>query len=137
LVTAVLAVMGELMNDNNWNPLVLVVDDDPLIRDLERMLLQYAGYRVAEASAGEQALEVAARDRPQAIVLDVALPTISGLEVVDKLAADADTSSIPVVVVSGYARFIERQKRSQIVASVDKPFDTSTFVRTVGEVISR
>jgi DNA-binding response OmpR family regulator len=78
---------------------ILVVDDDALFREFVATILKRAGYYPVEAATGEEALEVAQRQRPRLVVLDVHLPGISGHEVCQKLRA---TDDIPhVLFVSG------------------------------------
>ena len=64
---------------------VLVVDDDALFRELVLTILRRAGYRTQEAATGEEALELAKRQRPDVVVLDVHLPRLSGHEVCARL----------------------------------------------------
>lgn len=81
-------------------PLVLVVEDDPRVRDLLSIYLRDADYRVAFAGDGMQALSDVRRLRPAAVVLDVILPVLDGWEVLRELKAHPDTSDIPVIIVS-------------------------------------
>jgi DNA-binding response OmpR family regulator len=84
----------------NANSTILVVDDDePSLYSIRR-IIQQAGYKALEASTGEAALETAARERPDLIVLDVRLPGISGWEVCKRLKADPATSVIPIIHLS-------------------------------------
>lgn len=78
---------------------ILVVDDDALFRELVTTILKRAGYRAVEAATGEEALDVAERERPGLVVLDVHLPGISGHEVCHKLRAGEDGPH--VLFVSG------------------------------------
>ena len=79
--------------------LILVVDDDALFRELVVTILTRAGYETVEAPTGEEALEAAERQPPDAVVLDVQLPGISGYEVCRKL--DLGGVRPPVLFVSG------------------------------------
>jgi len=67
---------------------VLLVDDHPGFRRLARQLLEAAGFRVSEAASGAEAATVAARLRPQLVLLDVQLPDIDGFQVAERLAAE-------------------------------------------------
>jgi DNA-binding response OmpR family regulator len=78
---------------------ILVVDDDPLFRELVATILARAGYEPVEAATGEEALETAERQAPKAVILDVQLPGISGYEVCHRLDARGDRP--PVLFVSG------------------------------------
>ncbi len=77
---------------------VLVIDDDPNVRDLLERILGRHGYRVASAPDGRSGLELARKDPPSAIVLDVVMPEMDGWSVLAELKRDADLAPIPVVV---------------------------------------
>ncbi len=79
---------------------VLVVDDEGSIRDSLRMILEYEGYRVDEAGTGPQALVKVAERAPQAIVLDIKMPEMDGLEVLSALRERG--YEMPVLIVSGH-----------------------------------
>jgi two-component system, OmpR family, KDP operon response regulator KdpE len=77
---------------------ILVVDDDPRIRKTLEINLRARGYEVDLAGSGEQALQLAARHHPDAVILDLGLPTMDGLDVVRGLRG---WSPVPIVVLSG------------------------------------
>ena len=81
---------------------VLVVDDERQIRDLLGEFLEQEGYEVLLASAGEEAIELAERKIPHAILLDVKMPGINGIEVCKRLKAEPRTQFIPVIMITGY-----------------------------------
>src|SRR5262249_32539706 len=80
--------------------LVLVVDDDASARNLLTAVLYKEGLRVAEAEAGERALALARRIRPDLITLDIVMPRMDGWSVLTALKSDPDLAGIPVVVVT-------------------------------------
>ena len=79
---------------------MLLVDDDPAAHDLLTASLKGAGYRLVHATNGAEALNLARTIRPDAITLDVIMPTTDGWEVLSALKADADLCDIPVVMVT-------------------------------------
>ena len=81
-------------------PTVLIVDDDPVARDLLTANLKGAGYRLIQAATGEEALSLARTMRPDAITLDVLMPKRDGWQVLSALKADPDLRDIPVIVVT-------------------------------------
>ena len=79
---------------------VLVIDDDPAVRDLMRRTLGKEGFRVVDAPSGEAGLELARAERPSVITLDVLMPGMDGWAVLSALKADSDLADIPVVMVT-------------------------------------
>lgn len=80
---------------------VLVVEDDPPLRELYRSALRAAGYAVVAVEDGIDALRRVERGRPEAVILDLGLPRLSGRDVQRELKSSPDTQHIPIVVVSG------------------------------------
>ncbi|MBW3562247.1 MAG: Flp pilus assembly complex ATPase component TadA [Actinobacteria bacterium] len=97
-------------------PIVLVVDDDQAIRELVGLML-VDDYDVLEAANGEEAIEMAKRHRPDAVVLDLRLPDMSGVEVTRALRSDEATRWIPILMITGEEN-TEREVES-LVAGVD------------------
>jgi two-component system alkaline phosphatase synthesis response regulator PhoP len=81
---------------------ILVADDERQIRDLLNAFLTNEAYEVILASNGKEAIELADRENPDAILLDLKMPEIDGLEVCQRLKAEAKTRFIPVIAITGY-----------------------------------
>lgn len=84
---------------------VLIVEDDASLRDLYRTSLKAAGYAVIAVEDGMDALRQIDMDPPEAVVLDLHLPRLSGRDVQKELASRDVTASIPIVVVTGTETF--------------------------------
>src|SRR5262245_60852640 len=84
---------------------VLVVDDEPMLRNLLCRLLKMEGYEFVEAEDGQTALDLAATEKPDLVLLDVMLPARDGLDVLGDLRR---TSDIPVILVSALAEEADR-----------------------------
>lgn len=80
--------------------LVMVVEDDEMVRELLTITLSEAGYRVAAVSSGKEALLLARELKPSIITLDIMLPGISGWDVLKNLKHDSSTSDIPILIIS-------------------------------------
>ncbi len=80
--------------------LVLVIDDDPNVRDLVRRVVEKEGYCVRYASGGDEGLELARKIRPDLITLDVMMPRMDGWGVLGALKADSELADIPVIMVT-------------------------------------
>ncbi len=83
-------------------PTVLFIEDDPAIATMYRLRLELAGYAVAIAGDGELGLEAARATLPALIFLDIRLPKLDGMAVLEALRADERTARLPVVVLSNY-----------------------------------
>ena len=79
---------------------ILVADDDPDIQALVVLRLERSGYRVLRASDGQEALELALRERPDLAVLDITMPKLDGREVTRSLRANAETAELPVILLT-------------------------------------
>jgi two-component system alkaline phosphatase synthesis response regulator PhoP len=88
---------------------ILVVDDEPRIRELTQMILEDKGYRVITAENGVEALQKAERETPDLVLLDVVLPGISGVEVCRILKSQAKTRSIPLVMFTVLGRDVDQR----------------------------
>jgi two-component system, NtrC family, nitrogen regulation response regulator NtrX len=87
--------------DSSFRASVLVVDDEAAIRDSLHMILEYEGYRVEEAASGSQALTKVGERAPDAIVLDIKMPEMDGLELLKALRERG--YDMPVLMISGHA----------------------------------
>ena len=91
---------GEDEVDEDESGYVLVVEDDPALRELERRTLEKAGWRVVEAIDGAQAIEQLERHVPKLIVLDLLMPNVDGYDVVEHLRSRPAWAAVPVVVLT-------------------------------------
>ena len=83
---------------------ILLVEDDAAVAELYSIRLEVDGHAVLLAADGEAALEMARKEMPQLVFLDIRLPRLDGLAVLSALKADPATAAIPVVMLSNYGR---------------------------------
>jgi CheY-like chemotaxis protein len=83
-------------------PVVMVVEDFEDNRFMMRRLLEMSGYRVLEAINGEEAVELAHRERPQLILMDLSLPQLDGLAATRRIRQHAELREVPIVAVSAH-----------------------------------
>jgi DNA-binding response OmpR family regulator len=116
---------------------VLVVDDHRAVRALCRASLEEAGFRVLEAENGTAALASVQTERPDAILLDIMMPGISGWEVTAALLAERSTDQIPIIFISGRTEPSDRIRAYELGAQayVMKPFDPEVLAETVVTVL--
>jgi CheY-like chemotaxis protein len=118
---------------------VLVVDDERSIRLLCRVNLAASGMDVLEATNGREGLELARKERPDLVLLDVMMPDVDGWTVARELAADEQTRDIPIVFLTARADPADRRLGQQLggVGYVVKPFDPVTIGDLVEDVLVR
>jgi two-component system, OmpR family, KDP operon response regulator KdpE len=111
-------------------PLILLVEDEPQMRRFLRVALEGSGYRYLEATTGQEGLTLAVQHRPEAILLDLGLPDMDGLEVVSRLR---EWSGTPIIVIS--ARGQESDKVAALDAGANdyltKPFGTRELLARI------
>lgn len=116
---------------------MLVVDDDPRITNLLRRVLAYEGYSVAVAATGDEALNRTLEHAPDLIVLDIMLPGLDGLEVVQRLRAAGD--NVPILLLTARDAVADRVKGFEIGADdyLIKPFAPEELLARVKSLLRR
>jgi CheY-like chemotaxis protein len=117
---------------------ILTVDDSQMIRTLVARALKAFEVQILEAENGALGLETARRERPDLILLDVAMPVMDGLEVLRRLKSDPGLKSIPVIMLTAEA---SRERVLDIIREgadyyILKPFDREALLAQVGKMIS-
>ena len=119
------------------NPSVLVVDDEPLTRNLLRLMLERAGFDILEAEDGLKALLSVSENKPDVIVLDVMMPHMDGLTVCEKLRSNPETAVLPIILLS--ARVNPEAVQEGMEAGADeylsKPVSREELIRTIRSVL--
>ena len=112
---------------------ILVVDDEPAIRDTMRMTLEYEGHEVLAAGSGQEALAVVEREHPDLVFLDIKMPGLDGLEVLGRLRAVNE--ALPVVIISahGTAATALEAGRLGAVRFIEKPLSKDYVLDAVRE----
>jgi DNA-binding response OmpR family regulator len=115
---------------------ILVVDDDPTVREVVLSYLRAEHYDVAGAADGETALSIIGHERPDLVVLDVMLPGVDGLEVCRRVRASSD---LPIIMLTALGTESERVLGLEIGADdyVAKPFSPRELVLRIGSVLRR
>ena len=116
---------------------ILVVEDNEKNMKLFRDVLQAKGYDPLEATSGEQAVELAAENTPDLILMDVQLPGIDGVEALARIRADERTAAIPVVALTAQAMTGDRERflESGFDGYISKPVDVLEFIQTVARYV--
>ncbi|MBS4098351.1 MAG: response regulator [Sulfuricella sp.] len=118
---------GDTASGTEAKPKVLVVDDDPAVRNYFTQLLQEQGYEVITADDGQAALSAAKNYQPDLITMDLAMPVMDGRTAITLLRADADLKHIPIMVISA----IPGWESAGGDVAMSKPLDESRFVNNI------
>ncbi len=115
---------------------VLVVDDEPHIRELLRQELEAEGYQVRQAKDGREALAQVQYERPSLIIMDVMMPGLSGFEVTNMLKTSPETADIPILILSILE---DKEKGFRLGADgyLIKPLDTEKLLQAVAALVRR
>ena len=89
---------------------VLLVEDDPMIVDMYKMRLEEEGYEVIVTDKGSEAIEIAQKQEPAIILLDVILPEVDGFSVLGTLQEESKTKKIPVIMLTNLGQEADREK---------------------------
>jgi two-component system alkaline phosphatase synthesis response regulator PhoP len=118
---------------------ILVVEDEPDIRELVRYNLEQSGFRVVEATEGEEALRKVSEEKPALVILDLMLPQGDGLEVCRLLRGRRETADLPIVMLTAKAGEVDRVLGLEFGADdyVTKPFSPRELVARVRAVLRR
>ena len=116
---------------------ILVVEDQEDNRQILRDLLANAGFEMIEAEDGEQAIELAASQRPDLILMDIQLPLVDGYEATRRLKADPNLMNIPIIVFTSYALSGDEEKarRAGCDAYVAKPYSPRALLAKIREYV--
>jgi two-component system nitrogen regulation response regulator NtrX len=116
-------------------PRILVIDDEAAIRDSLRMILEYEGYEVLQAATGDEGVKLVEREAPDLVFLDIKMPGMDGLEVLQKLRHLVETT--PIVVVSGHATISTAVEATRLGAFdfIEKPLATDRLMVTVRNAV--
>ncbi len=117
---------------------IMVVDDEPELATILRLMLERKGYRVRCANSGPQLLAGLEEQKPDLILLDVMMPEMDGLEVLTRLKSNPDTVSIPVIMLTALDRYEDRLKGFKMGADhyISKPFTKAQLTEGIDRLLS-
>jgi DNA-binding response OmpR family regulator len=118
---------------------ILIAEDEPDIRELVAFMLRFAGYEVMAASNGEEAVQVASREIPDLILMDVRMPKMTGYDACRIMKANPDLRDVPVVFLS--AKGQEAEIQSGLDAGAEeyllKPFSPDELTNRVRTILAK
>ncbi len=118
---------------------VLIVDDEKDLADMVRFRLEANGYEISLAHDGQQALEVARKEKPDLIILDLMLPKMDGYKVCGLLKKDMRYASIPIIIFTAKAQTDDMKLGEEVGADayLTKPFEPAVLLGKIKELIEK
>jgi CheY-like chemotaxis protein len=118
---------------------ILVADDESIILRVLKYNLENSGYNVLIATNGKEALELAFKEHPDLIILDILMPKVNGYEVCSILKSDPKTRSIPIIMLTAMGEDIDGKKGLDSGADVyeTKPFSPKSLLLKVKEFLEK
>ncbi|MFO1131494.1 MAG: response regulator [Hyphomicrobiales bacterium] len=115
---------------------ILTVDDSRTMRDMLRMALADAGYRVVQAEDGLDGLDVLRREEPQVVITDINMPRMDGFGFIEAVRRDAQHRAIPILVLTTESDDDKKQRARRAGATgwIVKPFDPAKLVAAIRRV---
>jgi DNA-binding response OmpR family regulator len=119
------------------NKKILVVDDEPGVVEIVRVNLEWEGYDICEAFDGQEGWDKVRSEKPDLVILDVMMPQMSGLELLERIEADPHISGVPVIVLTVRANDMDviQALEKGAVEYLTKPFDPLNLVRMVKKIL--
>ena len=118
---------------------ILIIEDDPLMLRMYQKIFKFEGFEVTVASNGEEGIEQTRKEKPTLILLDIMMPKMNGLEVLDKLKNDPVTKKIPIVMLTNLAGSNDAEKALTLGAVkyiVKSEFDPKQVTNMVKEILA-
>lgn len=135
------------MSDARQTKRVLIVDDEPDVVSYLEMLLHDSGYETISASDGREGIEMARREKPDLVTLDISMPEASGTRFYKEIRTDPELASIPIVIITAvtgyggdphaYEKFISgRRSVPPPDGYFPKPIDKKEFLKTIQRLLA-
>jgi two-component system, OmpR family, alkaline phosphatase synthesis response regulator PhoP len=117
---------------------ILIIDDEPDIREATQVCLEISkGWSVTTACSSKEGLEMAISEQPDAILLDVMMPDVDGLETFEQMRANPATHHIPIILLTAKAQPDDHRRFTQleITAVITKPYDPMTLADQIEKIL--
>lgn len=120
-------------------PLVVIVEDEPDTAEMFAELLRLEGFQVKKAYGGTAAIDLVSKEKPYAVLLDLMMPDVSGLEVLGYIRRDPRLENIPVIVVSGrpMPEEIQEDLDSSATVYVMKPIGVEALMKAIRTAVDK
>lgn len=113
---------------------ILVVEDDPSLRTVIRLVLEQAGHEIVEASNGRIALEQIEQGTPQLVVVDSRMPVLGGAELIERIRSEPECARLPVVLLTGLPGSVPEGLGADAI--VAKPFEKKGLLDVIDRLLA-
>lgn len=119
------------------NKKILIVDDEPGVVEIVRVNLEWEGYDICEAFDGQEGWDIVRSEKPDLVILDIMMPKMSGLELLERIKADPHIFDMPVIILTVRAKDedVIQGLEQGAVEYLTKPFDPLNLVRVVRKIL--
>lgn len=114
---------------------VLLVEDDGDLRRLYKRVFETAGFDTIEAGDGARAIAALGRQRPDAVLLDIAMPEVAGTTVIDHIRQKLNWDDLPIIVITAYPYFLESSQAAGATHTLLKPVEMDDVVQIVRQSV--
>lgn len=115
--------------------LIVIAEDEFLIAEVLKIMLEDAGHQVEAAAHGVAALALVQQKRPDLVLTDFMMPLMTGLELAQNIRANPDLADIPIILMSGAQASIGRAHPQAFNAVLEKPYNEARLLSTVAQVL--
>lgn len=118
---------------------VLIIEDDPLMLRMYQKIFSFEKYQVDTAANGEEGLEKVRKDKPTLVLLDIMMPKMNGIQVLEKLKQDPETKKIPVVMLTNLAGEHDAENaltKGAVKYLVKSEYDPKQIANMVKEILA-
>ncbi len=116
---------------------ILIIDDDPNITELTKVLLESHNYKVLTVCDGVSGLQEAKKHKPRLIILDIMMPNVDGISICKSLKSDKKTKNIPVIILT--VKWLDEDQKRALNAGascyITKPFETNELLKKIREIL--
>jgi two-component system, cell cycle response regulator DivK len=118
---------------------ILIVEDNENNMYLISFILKKKGYTILQAGSGEEGVDLAAREKPDMIIMDIQLPGIDGLEATRRMRESGVSGNVPIIALTSYAMAGDREKAiaSGCTGYIEKPINPETFTEELGKYLTQ
>ncbi len=116
---------------------ILIVEDNEKNMYLMNFILTKSGYEIVKAETGEKGVELAVKEKPDLIIMDIQLPGIDGLEAVKRIRESEADGRIPIIAITSYAMAGDKERvlNAGCTGYIEKPINPETFLAEIGRYI--